>query len=222
MAPNAQRWHIRISDWMEQNGYPADNSEKTIFMKRQDSDFIIHGLFVDCMMHVPTRDKLRDEFLQLYQKDFEITGGGLMETFLGMEVEQPGKVIKLHLDSYIQEVLKDYKEYVKKSLRPKRVPMSPGLVLDNEDCPDPPDPRKQKFYRSFTAKSSVRGIMDSIRYCIYCIIVGSFLCIRRSIALGGTASFDGVPRRLSKLQAHLSPAHRDRRWIIWLRRFRLG
>ncbi len=64
-------------------------------------------------------------FLELYQKDFEITGGGLMETFLGMEVEQPGEVIKLHLDSYIQEVLKDYKEYIKKSLRPKRVPMSP-------------------------------------------------------------------------------------------------
>ena len=102
----ARRWHIRISDWMEQN-YPAVNSEKTIFMKRQGSDFIMHCLFVDDMMHVPTCDKLRDEFLTLYQKDFEITGGGLMETFLGMEVEQPGKVIKLHLDSYIQEVLKD-------------------------------------------------------------------------------------------------------------------
>jgi hypothetical protein len=63
-----------------------------------------------------------------------------------MEVEQPGKVIKLYLDSYIQEVLKDYKEYIKKSLQPKRVPMSPGLVLDNEDCPDLPDPRKQKYY----------------------------------------------------------------------------
>jgi hypothetical protein len=148
----ARRWHIRISDWMEQNGYPAVNSEKTIFMKRQGSDFIMHGLFVDDMMHVPTCDKLRDEFLTLYQKDFEITGGGLMETFLGMEVEQPGKVIKLHLDSYIQEVLKDYKEYIQKSLRPKRVPMSPGLVLDNEDCPDLPDPRKQKYYRSFVAK----------------------------------------------------------------------
>ena len=98
---------------MEQNGYPAVNSEKTIFMKRQCSDFIMHGLFVDDMMHVPTCDKLRDdsadEFLQLYQKDFEITGGGLLETFLGMEVEQPGKMIKLHLNSYIQEVRKDYK-----------------------------------------------------------------------------------------------------------------
>jgi hypothetical protein len=90
---------------MEQNGNPVVNSEKTIFMKRQGSDFIMHGLFVDDMMHVPTCDKLCNEFLALYRKDFEITGGGLMETFLGMEVEQPGKVIKLHLDSYIQEVL---------------------------------------------------------------------------------------------------------------------
>jgi hypothetical protein len=40
-----------------------------------------------------------------------------METFLGMEVEQPGKVIKLHLDTYIQEVLAEYKENIKKTLR---------------------------------------------------------------------------------------------------------
>ena len=32
------------------------------------------------------------------------------------------------------------------------VPMSPGLVLDNRDCPELPDPIKQKHYRSFTAK----------------------------------------------------------------------
>ncbi len=67
-----------------------------------------------------------------------------METFLGMEVEQPGRVIRLHLDSYIQEVLTEYKAYIKKALRPKKVPMSPGTVLNNEDCPITPDPRKQK------------------------------------------------------------------------------
>ena len=75
-----------------------------------------------------------------------------METFLGMEVEQSGGVIKLHLDSYIQDVLIEYKDYIKKALRPKRVPMSPGLVLINEDCPILPDARKQKYYRSFVAK----------------------------------------------------------------------
>ena len=58
-----------------------------------------------------------------------------METFLGMEVEQPGKVIRLHLDKYIRSVLDEYKEFIKKSFRPKHVPMSPGLVPNDEDCP---------------------------------------------------------------------------------------
>ena len=47
------------------------------------------------------------------------------------------------------------------------------------------------FIRS---QASFRGIMDSIRYCILYIIAGSLLHIRRSIALGGTASHDGVPQ----------------------------
>lgn len=39
---------------MEDNGYPAVNSERTIFMKRAKDDFIIHGLFVDDIKLVPT------------------------------------------------------------------------------------------------------------------------------------------------------------------------
>ena len=42
---------------------------------------------------------MKDEFLALYKKDFEITGGGKMETFLGMAVEQKGKSIKIYLDT---------------------------------------------------------------------------------------------------------------------------
>ena len=49
-------------------------------------------------------------------------------------------------------MLTEYKDYIKKSLRPKRVPMSPGIVLKPEDCPTIPDPHKQKIYRSFVAK----------------------------------------------------------------------
>jgi hypothetical protein len=55
-------------------------------------------------------------------EDFEITGEGLMKTFLGMEVEPSGKTVTLKLDCYIQQVLMDYKEYIKKMLCPKKVP----------------------------------------------------------------------------------------------------
>ncbi len=48
-----------------------------------------------------------------------------MKTFLGMEIEQSNRSIKLHLDHYIHEMLNEYKAYIKKSLGPKRVPFSP-------------------------------------------------------------------------------------------------
>ncbi len=49
-------------------------------------------------------------------------------------------------------MLNEYKAYIKKSLRPKRVPFSPGVILRPEDSPTLPDPSKQKFYRSSVAK----------------------------------------------------------------------
>ncbi len=75
-----------------------------------------------------------------------------MKTFLGKEVEQSGKTIKLHLDCYIQQVLAEYKAYIKKTLRPKKVPISPGVILKPDNVPELPDQRKQKYYRSFVAK----------------------------------------------------------------------
>jgi hypothetical protein len=75
-----------------------------------------------------------------------------METFLGMEVVQTKRHIKLHLDHYVRDLLTEYKTYIQKTLRPKKVPISPGVVLTSESCPPIADPRKQKFYRSFVAK----------------------------------------------------------------------
>ena len=75
-----------------------------------------------------------------------------METFLGMQVEQSENEIRLHLDNYIRETLDEYKVHTQKSLRPKRTPIQPGLVLNHEDCPILPDPKRQKLYRSTVAK----------------------------------------------------------------------
>jgi hypothetical protein len=66
--------------------------------------------FVDDMKHISSCDKLREEFMSNYSKDFDITGGGLMKTFLRMEVEQNDDTIKLHLDHYIQTVLAEYRD----------------------------------------------------------------------------------------------------------------
>ena len=95
---------------METNGYSAVNSEKAILMKCTGDDYIIYGLFVDDRMHIYSCYAMKDEFLALYKKDFDITGGTKMETFLGMVVEQSGKSIKIHLDNYVKDVVAEYAE----------------------------------------------------------------------------------------------------------------
>ncbi len=70
-------------------------------MKHNGSEYIIHRLFIDDMMHIYSCDAIKDKFVQLYSKDFDMTGGCLMEIFLWMEVEQTACSIKLHLVHYL-------------------------------------------------------------------------------------------------------------------------
>ncbi len=57
-------------------------------MKRKGAEYIIHGLFVDDVMHTYSWNAMKVKFLALYKKDFEITAWGArgrkMEAFLGM------------------------------------------------------------------------------------------------------------------------------------------
>ncbi len=93
----ARAWHLRISGWMKSHGYPAINSEKTMFMKWDGDDFILHGLFMDDMSTILTSDHFKEEIMALDSADFDVTGGDLMQSFLGLEVEQLDGCIKLHL-----------------------------------------------------------------------------------------------------------------------------
>ncbi len=88
---------------MEDHGCAEVNSQKTIFMKHENGNWIMHGLFVDDMVHASTSKKLKLDFIAEYKGDFEITCKDLMTSFLGMEVEhwQDKSLIRLHLDNYI-------------------------------------------------------------------------------------------------------------------------
>ena len=74
------------------------------------------------------------------------------------QVEQSDDGISLQLDTYAQELIEEYRLIHKKFIKPRTVPMSLGLVLDNLDCPELPDPVKQnllqKQFRSTLFKVS--------------------------------------------------------------------
>jgi hypothetical protein len=80
------------------------------------------------MMRIYSCDAIKDEFMQLYSKDFEITGGLQMKTFLGMQVEQAARLFKIHFDHYIKEGVAEYAEYIRKAIRPRKVSITPNVV----------------------------------------------------------------------------------------------
>ena len=116
-------------------------------MKHVGDEWIMHGLFVDDMIHAATSHELQDEFLREYREDFYITLEDVMSTFLGMKIEHNKENLAIHLDTNIQEALAEYKETVTKVLKPKQVPMQPGIMMELEDCPEHPDQVKQKDFR---------------------------------------------------------------------------
>jgi hypothetical protein len=73
---------------MEEKVYSAVKIKKMIFMQRNGIDSIIHGLFLDNIKTALTKKALMDESFQNYLRDFEITGGWLVDPFIGLSVEQ--------------------------------------------------------------------------------------------------------------------------------------
>ncbi len=87
---------------------------------------------------------------------------------MGLEVEQLDSKIHLFLDLYIKELREEFRILHKTFIKPKTVPMSPGLALDSSDCPGPkpPDQIKQKHSRSFVVKVQIAAywVRFSISY----------------------------------------------------------
>jgi hypothetical protein len=128
------------------------------------------------------------------EEDFETTEGSKMETLLCKAVEQEDKCVKLQLDNYLKEVMLEYSDYIKKSLRPKKVPISP------EQGPEPPDPLQQKHYHLFVANLQFVEKIDQIRHLVCGIAVGTFLCISGLGSMGCSPPSHGISQACSTFQ----------------------
>ena len=123
-----------------------------------------------------------------------------------MAVDQKDKSIKIHLDNYFKDALAEYLDYIKKSLRPEKVPTSPGVVLKAEDVPESPDPHKQKILL-VRGEASVCGNMDPVRYFVHGIAVGTVLCISWTGSMGSSTPSYGISCGAPQLQNTISQGY---------------
>jgi hypothetical protein len=170
----------------------------------------MHGLFVDEMAHASISQKRIKKFIKEYSKDFKYTRGDFMTTFLGLEVEQDKGQIRLHLNTYVNELLEDYKAYIKRNLEPEKVPLQPGVVLTKDNAPETQIQKNRKnidhLLQKYNLYQTGSGMMFLLQHHNWLV-----LCICGRIALGCIASCDGISAQQSQFQTR-----------IWFRWFRSG
>jgi hypothetical protein len=99
--------------------------------------------------------------------------------------------------------------YIEKTLCPKEVPISPGVIfkLKQEDVPELPDQRKLEHYRSFELKLQFAATwvrIDIVFTVSQLAEPGSILCIGRRFAMGSAAPPHGISGGQPELQDYVS------------------
>jgi hypothetical protein len=102
--------------------------------------------------------------------------------------------MKLYVDHYVGEMLFKYKDYIKKWLLPKRVPISPKVILRLEECAEVPDPANQKYYLSFVAKLQFAASWIMAACAVLCVHRGGVLRYTPMVSSSPhDGEYEGVP-----------------------------
>jgi hypothetical protein len=142
-------------------------------------------------VHIGTKNKIKHEFIEKYSKDFDITGGGFIKTFLGMD----NRSIKMHLD---YNFLIEYTGYNDPSVFQCRLESSSDQRIDplsrthpNKSFTALPDPAKlgHTLYRSLQVVAKLQFASSWIRFDISMLLQQ----LARFCASAGSGSESGSP-----------------------------
>ena len=83
-----RQWYERLSNFLLSNGYERGMIDRTLFIKKSNSEIILVQIYVDDIIFGATKDSLCEEFVAAMQGEFEMLMMGELSFFLGLQVKQ--------------------------------------------------------------------------------------------------------------------------------------
>ena len=108
------------------HGFTRGKVDKTLFIKREDSELIVAQVYVDDIIFGSTKDELAHGFSKLMQAKVEISMIGELTHFLGLQIHQKDSGIFLSQSKYAKNLVK---KFGLESASFVRTPMSPNVKL---------------------------------------------------------------------------------------------
>ncbi|KAL0416925.1 UNVERIFIED_CONTAM: Retrovirus-related Pol polyprotein from transposon RE1 [Sesamum latifolium] len=157
-APRA--WNSKISGYFVENGFNRSASKSSLYIKNFGENFVVVCLYVDDLIYFGTNQSIVDEFKKKMMKDFEMTYLGLMQYFLGIQVQQrPGRIF-LYQEKYIDNLLKKFKMTQRK---PVTTPMAAN---ENFQVHDDAEMVDESLYRKLIGSLLYLNTRQDINYAV--------------------------------------------------------
>lgn len=136
----SRAWYTKIDNYFQQNNYRrSDDSEPTLYVKNEGTDFIIVSVYVDDIIYTSSSKKLLDEFKQHMESKFEMSDLGLLHYFLGIEVQQSIDGIFISQRKYAKDLLSRFGML---NSKPADTPMNFNEKLQQDDGAEMADAKK--------------------------------------------------------------------------------
>ena len=104
--------------------------DKTLFIKKSNSEIILVQIYVDDIIFGVTQDRLCEEFVDAMKGEFEMSMMGKLSFFLGLQVKKTKDGIFLCQSKYCKEILKKFEmESCKEASTP--IPSSCYMDVDS-------------------------------------------------------------------------------------------
>lgn len=149
-----KQWHDKFDQCVLASGFKANESDKCIYYKSENSEHVIICLYVDDLLIFGTSMRIIEFTKSLLKKNFEMKDLGEADVILGMKITRTCDGIFLDQAHYVEKILRKYKYF---DCKTACTPFDPQnhLYLTKLDV----DVMNQKEYAS---------IIGSLRYATDC------------------------------------------------------
>ncbi|KAJ9544473.1 hypothetical protein OSB04_024180, partial [Centaurea solstitialis] len=101
-------WYDTLSSYLLENKFERGVIDKTLFIKRTNTDMLLVQIYVDDIIFGSTRDDMCKEFEELMHKKFKMSSMGELTFFLGLQVKQKDDGIFINQSKYVASMLQKF------------------------------------------------------------------------------------------------------------------
>jgi uncharacterized protein (UPF0147 family) len=103
-----REWNDELNHWLLTHGFQRCTTEPCLYFSMKEGDVMIVLVYVDDILCATNKEQLKVELFHNLDTEYGVKDQGLLNEYLGIEVEQDDENIAIHQTKYTKKILEKY------------------------------------------------------------------------------------------------------------------